>query len=88
MQTFTPAPWITDTDKSFYVFADAGDSCGRHVICNASTQANQRLIAAAPDMAKALQMLVDSSPGKQFKAWTPPQKILSAAIDALAKAGL
>lgn len=56
----TPGPWHADPTKSFYVFAhgslaeQAGVENGPFV-CNASTQANARLIAAAPDLLAALQ---------------------------------
>jgi hypothetical protein len=55
----TPCPWHTDASKSFYVFAhgslaeQAGVDNGPF-ICNASTQANARLIAAAPELLHAL----------------------------------
>ncbi len=56
----TPGPWHADPTKSFYVFAhgslaeQAGVENGPF-ICNASTQANARLIAAAPDLLAAAQ---------------------------------
>lgn len=55
----TPGPWHTDPAKSFYVFAhgslaeQSGVNNGPFV-CNASTQANSRLIAAAPELLQAL----------------------------------
>ena len=54
----TPGPWHTAPDKSFYVFAhgslaeQAGVTDGPF-ICSASSQANARLIAAAPDLLAA-----------------------------------
>lgn len=53
MNTFTPGPWYAPADKSFYVHAGPGQ-----FICNASGQANARLIAAAPEMLAALQTIV------------------------------
>jgi hypothetical protein len=58
----TPGPWHTAPDKSFYVFAhgslseQAGVTDGPF-ICSASSQANARLIAAAPDLLAALKAL-------------------------------
>ena len=60
----TPGPWHTDKTKSFYVFAcgslaeQAGAQHGPFV-ANASTAANARLIAAAPDLLSALQAVAD-----------------------------
>lgn len=57
--TFTPGPWHTDASKSFYVFAhgslaeQAGVRNGPFV-ANASTEANARLISAAPELLGAL----------------------------------
>jgi hypothetical protein len=52
----TPGPWNTDDTKSFYVFAaeQSGVTHGPFV-ANASTAANARLIAAAPDLLAALR---------------------------------
>jgi len=59
----TPGPWAVDSTKSFYVMGPArlSEQAGlTHgpFICNASTQANARLIAAAPDLLDALRELV------------------------------
>ena len=57
----TPGPWHTDKGKSFYVFAhgslmeQAGVENGPFV-CNASTEANARIIAAAPELLNALKL--------------------------------
>lgn len=69
MNTHTPGPWHAPADKSFYVVAGSGDFAEQHlrdtcnigpapVICNASTQANARLIAAAPDLLAALKDVI------------------------------
>jgi len=68
----TPGPWHTDNSKSFYVFAhgsmaeQAGVTNGPFV-ANCSTQANARLIAAAPDLLTALERIAaepcDHGPG-------------------------
>ena len=47
----TPGPWHTDESKSFYVF----DS-DNNMVCNGSTQANARLILAAPELLAALKI--------------------------------
>ena len=62
--THTPGPWHTDESKSFYVFGpgslaeQAGVENGPFV-CNASTKANARLIAAAPEMFEACKAALD-----------------------------
>lgn len=59
----TPGPWHTDAGQSFYVFAhgslmeQAGVNNGPFV-CNASTQANARLIAAAPELLASLRRVL------------------------------
>jgi hypothetical protein len=63
MNKHTSGPWSVDPSKSFYVFGparlskQAGLSHGPF-ICNASSQANAHLIAAAPDLLYALRELV------------------------------
>ena len=63
MNKHTPGPWAVDASKSFYVFGparlseQAGLTHGPFV-CNASSQANAQLIAAAPAMLLALQELI------------------------------
>ena len=49
MTKYTPGPWRTSGTQSFYVFA------GDEVVTNGSTQANARLIAAAPDLLAVAQ---------------------------------
>ena len=51
-----PAPWQTDPSAFGIVYTDMPDC--RHVICTASTEANARLIAAAPDLLAALRLFV------------------------------
>ena len=63
MSQHTPGPWAVDPTKSFYVMGPArlSEQAGlTHgpFICNASTQANARLISAAPDLLDALQALM------------------------------
>ena len=63
MDKHTPGPWAVDSTKSFYVMGPArlSEQTGlTHgpFICNASTQANARLIAAAPDLLDALRALM------------------------------
>ena len=53
MTKHTPGPWRTSGTQSFYVFA------GDEVVTNGSTQANARLIAAAPDLLAALESLFE-----------------------------
>ena len=63
MNKHTPGPWAVDASKSFYVFGparlseQAGLTHGPFV-CNASSQANAQLIAAAPAMLLRLQQAV------------------------------
>jgi hypothetical protein len=59
MDKHTPGPWGVDASKSFYVFGPArlSEQAGPF-ICNASSQADARLIAAAPDLLDALQALM------------------------------
>jgi hypothetical protein len=59
MSQHTPGPWAVDSTKSFYVFGPArlSEQAGPF-ICNASTQANARLISAAPDLLDALRALM------------------------------
>lgn len=76
MNKYTPGPWHIDPKSSFYVFAhgslaeQAGVDNGPFV-CNASTLANARLIAAAPDM---VDLLLAALPfveeGEQFNKST------------------
>ena len=47
----TPAPWTTDSSKSFYVLSSG------EFVANASTEANARLISAAPDLLAALEKI-------------------------------
>lgn len=80
----TPGPWHTDAGQSFYVFAhgslmeQAGVNNGPFV-CNASTQANARLIAAAPELLDALAALLEDQ-----RDASPP--VLAQARAAIAKA--
>lgn len=60
----TPGPWHADESKSFYVFACGSLAEQANVkngpfVANASTAANARLIAAAPDMLEALRGFVE-----------------------------
>lgn len=84
----TPGPWHTNPLKSFYVFAhgslaeQAGVNDGPF-ICNASTQANARLIAAAPELlyiARWLMQECDEGDG------TIPDGLYNAARAAIARA--
>ena len=65
MSKHTPGPWHTDSEKSFYVFAhgslaeQSGVKNGPF-ICNASTQANARLIASAPELLGELVKITDA----------------------------
>ena len=61
----TPGPWHTDPAKSFYVFAhgslaDQSGVTNGPFVCNASTQANARLIAAAPELLGELVKITDA----------------------------
>lgn len=61
-----PGPWHTSPSKSFYVFAHGSLSEQVGVedgpfVCSASTQANARLIAAAPELLEALRRLLSEA---------------------------
>ena len=91
---FTPGPWHTSDSHSFYVFAhaslaeQAGSEHGPFV-CNASTQANARLIACAPDLLHALNLMLREhdalqiADGKHDDRW--PAATLARSIIAKAK---
>jgi len=85
MDKHTPGPWAIDASKSFYVFGPArlSEQAGLEhgpFICNASSQANALLIAAAPAMLLALQELI-----AEREAYNPTGGILLA-LDAVALA--
>ena len=88
----TPGPWHTDKGKSFYVFASgalaeqAGVENGPFV-CNASTEANARLIAASPCILRELKHLVAIiDPWIEVGMSIPGLATLNAAKAAIAKA--
>jgi len=93
--TYTPGPWYTDDTKSFYVFASgalaeqAGVNHGPF-IANASTEANARLIAAAPDLLAALSAVMEQFVGDRNAENCPYAggKIADQARTALLKAGV
>lgn len=63
-ETFTPGPWDFVTGKTLLHIETAMDNSvvgGGHPICSVPKKsiANARLIAAAPAMRKALQMIAD-----------------------------
>ncbi len=79
MNTHTPGPWHAPADKSFYVVAGSGDEIEKYlretselgpapVICNANSQANARLIAAAPTLLDALREAVEIIEGTGLDA--------------------
>ena len=67
--THTPGPWLSATDSRghpSHVAAEIGAVCNfgtavRRMRAIDETQANSRLIAAAPDLLTALQMLHDET---------------------------
>ncbi len=74
MTRHTSGPWYAHSTKSFYVFGPAalsekaGLEYGRFV-CNASSQENARLIAAAPDLLEALSDAVSTQPSDSPIKW-------------------
>ena len=59
MTRHTSGPWTAHSTKSFYVFGPASlsEQAGLDYgpfVCNASTQANARLISAAPELLACL----------------------------------
>ncbi len=64
----TPGPWSTDGTKSFYVLHN-GD-----FVANASTAANARLIAAAPELLELVLQAYDRFTDNDFM---PPNHKLS-----------
>lgn len=57
---YTPGPWQADPTKSFYVFGEQEPESfnTRPFVANASTEANARLIAAAPELLAVLERLL------------------------------
>jgi hypothetical protein len=77
----TPGPWSTDGTKSFYVLHN-GD-----FVANASTAANARLIAAAPELLAALEACVSELNQLAFLANDKlANAVIQKGIDAISKA--
>ncbi len=74
MSKHTSGPWTAHSTKSFYVFGPASlsDKAGLDYgpfVCSASTQANARLIAAAPELLEALSDAVSTQPADSPIKW-------------------
>ena len=74
MSKHTSGPWTAHSTKSFYVFGPASlsEQAGLDYgpfVCNASSQANARLIAAAPELLEALSDAVSTQPSDSPIKW-------------------
>lgn len=94
MSAHTPGPWATSSlsnGTEWTVSIDGGDMLADLTGCP-NEQANARLIAAAPDLFKALKALVSTARTfrdvpKDEQEWTSiDDDALEAAFDAIAKA--
>ncbi len=87
MSKHTPGPWFCENgDNRWTIWDDEGMAC----ICDVHagiepdpSEANARLIAAAPDLLAACEALARSFDAVTYAAWTPE---MHAAVAAIAKA--
>ena len=90
MSKHTPAPWFVTGNMTLYVEARIGGGLLQEVAAVGPTEAdsgygpqqraNADLIAAAPDLLKALEKVIADVPGDGFDDWH------GMALDAIAKA--
>lgn len=92
MNTFTKGPWlVSHRDSESYVFTLENDTNPvAHVYCvyGNDREANARLIAAAPDLLKALIDVIPDLERFVSKQGPGPDKRLERAKTALNKAGV
>jgi hypothetical protein len=93
---WTPGPWwvgrnersvVCNTEIPEWHTADSVEYYGGHLVAESMAPANARLIAAAPELAEALEAALRLLDETQTLAWSPRQgDIYDAARAALAKA--
>ena len=91
MSEFTKGPWVRSVNANGCVFVTHSDMRrnGGHIIASASGKdevANANLIAAAPDMLEALELMVKHFENEDESARCMDNNVLHMALGALAKA--
>ena len=72
MSKHTPGPWVFEMHQSsctWYVQTPRGYA--DPTICEVATRANARLIAAAPELLEALEMIATFLDGQCDNGWEP-----------------
>lgn len=88
-QGFTPGPWVVQRAADAYCIASIGNlvimpSSGK--VKHDNTEADARLIAAAPDLLEALEMIVAEADSYTARTGKPVYNWLDQARGAIAKA--
>ncbi|MGK9045857.1 hypothetical protein KXR63_00660 [Stutzerimonas chloritidismutans] len=88
-QGFTPGPWVVQRAADAYCIASVGNlvimpSSGK--VKHDNTEADARLIAAAPDLLEALEMIVAEADSYTARTGKPVYNWLDQARAAIAKA--
>lgn len=91
MSNHTKGPWhvevIDDEDEeNRYAVCHPGTSCNLTTICNLLSESDARLIAAAPDLLKALKLAADAMSRMDCAEGTRMEVALLNAESAIAKA--
>lgn len=89
MSGFTPGPWVIEKAADAYCIASVGNlvimpSSGK--VKHDNTEADARLIAAAPDLLEALEMIVAEADSYTARTGKPVYNWLDQARAAIAKA--
>lgn len=82
----TPGPWVAKYSvhfKRFQIVDVMGEVCASVSIYGANPDANARLVAAAPELFEALQLLLDARDEGDVASWS---SVWDAAEAAIAKA--
>lgn len=89
MSGFTPGPWVVELADDAYCIANVGNlvimPCGGKVKHD-NAEADARLIAAAPDLLEALEMIVAEADSYTARTGKPVYNWLDQARAAIAKA--
>lgn len=88
MSKHTPGPWVVESADDAYCIANVGNLVimpGGGKVKHDNTEADARLIAAAPDLLEALEMIVAEADSYTARTGKPVYNWLDQARAAIAK---